>query len=156
VGSIRGTQAFDALRPQSREAYERALEAISLARRENYTIKAAAQQVGVSVATIKKYAGDSLRRDVFGRLRATESDRLVRLMHVSSDEGDVVRPVRGSGVASDVATHANDVRYYLATGDASRLARWRGVRRAGVTFASDPDVVDRLAREGQLDWLSIY
>lgn len=156
MAAPRTIQDLRALPPRSQMAYERVLEALALARYDNLTIRTAAGQAGVSVSTVRRYAGDAIERDAFGRLVAKDADRLLRLMHVTTPEGGLLLPVRGSRVASAVAQHANAIRRFLSTGDMSGLARFEGKRIAGHALETDPDRLERMALQGEIDWLSIY
>lgn len=144
------------LRPASREARARALEAVSVARRDNLTIRTAARRVGVSVATVRKYAAPALRKDVFGRLVPTEADRLYRRVRVIGPEGEAWVDVRGSRRASLVGEYWNAVRRYLATGDEAPLARFRGARVGGVELQTEPEAIEELARRGEVSFESLY
>lgn len=153
---IRNAKEERALRSAAREGRARALEAVGLARRENLTIRTAARRIGVGVGTVRKYASPALTTDAFGRLVATDADRLYRRVQVIGPEGDVFVSTRGSRRASTVGEYWNAVRHYLSTGDESGLARFAGVRIAGVELETDPDVIDELARRGDVSFEDLY
>jgi len=77
-------------------------------------------------------------------------------MVVYSDGSIVEVDVRGSRKASEVGAYHAAVGSFLATGDDSRVTRFRGRRVAGVTYETDPTVLEEMARRGQLDMDSIY
>ena len=57
---------------------------------------------------------------------------------------------------STVGGHWNAVQAYLYTGETEQLDRYRGVHVAGRLLLTDPDVIERLARIGELDLEDIY
>lgn len=153
---IRNARDERALRPVSREARARALEAVSLARRENLTIRTAARRTGVSLGTVRKYAAPVLTKDAFGRLAARKTDRLYRRVHVIGPDGERWIDTHGSRAASTVGEYWNAVRHYLSTGDEGPLERFRGLKVAGVELETDPDVIDELARRGEVSFEDLY
>ncbi len=62
----------------------------------------------------------------------------------------------GSRAASDIGSHQANIGRFLETGEEAFLAPYRDRRRAGVEFASDPAVIEQVAREGMLDDLEPY
>jgi hypothetical protein len=153
---IRNAGEERGLRPAAREARIRALEAVALARRENLTIRTAAKRSGVSVGTVRKYASPALARDAFGRLVPKDADRLYRRVHVIGPEGERWVDTRGSRVASRVGAYWNAVRTYLGTGDEEPLERFRGVRVGGIELETDLDVIEELARRGEVAFEDLY
>ena len=144
------------LNDRQKDVYDRVLEALSIQRRDKVSMTKAAHEAETSVRTIRKYAPSAVSRSASGRYRATRADRLVRPMRVVSTEGTIEAIVRGSAVASLNARHANAVKHYLNTGDASVLVPFEGKKVAGHVLETDPDKLDELGRRGFLDWLSIY
>ena len=55
-----------------------------------------------------------------------------------------------------LARHANAVRRYLETEDASGLDEFRGRRVAGLVLETDIDQLEDLARRGEFQWLDLY
>lgn len=55
-----------------------------------------------------------------------------------------------------VAQHVNAITHYRDTGDASRLAGFRGTVVGGVELETDPREVQRLSGQGQLDFEEFY
>jgi hypothetical protein len=153
---VRNAREERALRPASREARARSLEALALARRENLTMRTAARRTGVSMGTVRRYAGSALEKDVFGRLVPKDADRLYRRVHVIGPQGDLWIDTRGSKAATTIGEYWNAVRHYLGSGDDRPLERFRGQRVGGVELETEPDVIDELARRGEVSFEDLY
>ncbi len=153
---IRGARQWAALRPAAKAARDRALEALSLMRREGLSLTRAAAQAGTTPNTAWRYAGCALQRRLDGRIVATEADRLYRQMRLITPEGVVNVGIRGSRTASRVGDYWNAVHQYLATGDDTALRPFAGKRVAGRGFETNLDALDRWARRGELDFEDIY
>ena len=138
-----------------RQARNRALRAVSRMRREDISLSQAAAREGTTPKTVIRHAGRALERRG-RRLKAKPADRYARMMNVLGPQGTTTITVRGSRKASAVADHWNAVHHYLDTGDDSALRGFYGVSVAGVELESDPDVIDRLASIGVLDFEDIY
>ena len=78
------------------------------------------------------------------------------LMRVLTTDGvrdlEVVDPRERSRAAS----HWNEVKRYLGTGDARRLDPFEGQTVAGFELETDPDVIDERESDGDLDIEKIY
>jgi hypothetical protein len=112
-------------RIRAQEAYRRALEALSLMRSGSY-LSDAARAALTSPRTVKKYAGSALVREESGRYSVKASDRLSRRLRFLTSSGQIAITVRGSKVASKIATYWAAVDQYLKTGDTERLTAFRG------------------------------
>jgi hypothetical protein len=77
-------------------------------------------------------------------------------MTAVTDDGVVSVEVRGSRTASLLGRHSNAVQQFVETGDARVLRPFRGTSVGGHRLASDPDVLRRLARRGELDFEELY
>jgi hypothetical protein len=154
--AARGPRAVRLLRASEREARGRALEALSIMRRDGVSLNKAARRAGTTPNNVLRHAGPALeRRD--GRYSAAPADRLSRLMLVlGRDVGIVTVSVRGSRRASLIGGHWNAVHAYLATGSSSALRPYTGRSVAGVEFETDLDVIDELACAGELEFEDIY
>jgi hypothetical protein len=71
-------------------------------------------------------------------------------------DGQVLVEVRGSRVASLIGRHANAVQQFHATGDTRPLREFRGRSVQGRKLATDPNVLRRLARRGEIEFEDIY
>lgn len=170
---ITSRAAFEALRPQSRAAYDRALKAKSEGVRDNLTPAEAARRTGTTVATLRKYGLVELdplgRLDFPGRVerqagRPPKDDRLVRVLEVPTAGGQVTATVRGGGVARDLSRLQHAIAVLGSTTalpidrtDALDLiVSMRGRRFGGVTFDMTPEqVLEALAR-GVLKLTDLY
>lgn len=133
------------------ETRNRVLGALS-SMRHGASISQAARENGVSVRTMKKYAGSALAQDrPGGRIRVTESDRLVRHLQIPGTHGPKALNARGSKIASEVAKYKADVNRALS-GDEDALDKWRRKKIAGVELVTDVDVLADLADKGQLPY----
>ena len=145
----RGSQATQ------RQARRRALNAVNEMRREDLSLTAAARKAKTTPATVRRYAGDSLTlRNQ--RWEAVLADRKIRSMYVNTGGHVVPVKVRGSRKASELSAYHNAVGYYLATGEADRLQPFLGKSVGGLEYETDLDVLDEMARRGQLSIESIY
>lgn len=154
---VRNARDRQRLRPRSLRAWEGVNEAIVLARSDRLAPDEAARRVGVSVASWRRYAPETLVRDRHGRLAVSAADRrYVGELRIATAGSVVSRPVRGSRKRSMLARHANAVRRYLETEDASGLDEFRGRRVAGLVLETDIDQLEDLARRGEFQWLDLY
>jgi len=109
------------LSARSFAARDRALHALADMRHGASTSEAARDN-GVTLRTIKKYVGRLLVQDRSGgRLRASNTDRLVRYVQIPGPFGPVEIKVRGSKQASDAAKYDAAVSRFLR-GDLKALA----------------------------------
>ena len=70
--------------------------------------------------------------------------------------GQIAIDARDSALASVVGAHWAAVRHYLETGDESVLRPFRRRRVNGQRLETDPDVIDELARAGEVRFEDIY
>jgi hypothetical protein len=137
------------------ETRRRALEAVSLMRREGLSLTAASRKASTTPATVRRHAGAAL--DQRGRTVAVKPvDRLRRRMKVLTPDGVIDLDLRSSRQASLAAEHWAAVRHFLATGDTAPLAAMRGVRVAGVDLETNPDRIEAWGRIGEIDLDDIY
>lgn len=154
--SVRNRKDLEALTPKQRQERAAALQAVSMMRDDpTLSLSRAARQAGTTPRSVRHYAGDALEHSG-SRWTATRADRLYRPMFVNS--GGLVVPVdvRGSRKASEVSAYHRAVRRYLDSGDDRDLNRFASRTVAGVEYETDPDVLDEMARRGQLSIESIY
>jgi len=120
--------------------------------RNGASISRAARENGVTLRTIKRYAGAALLQErPGGRIRATDSDRLVRYLQIPGPNGPREISVRGSKAASEVANYKAAVNRFLR-GDRNALAKWRGKKIAGIELITDGKVLVDQADKGQLPY----
>jgi hypothetical protein len=131
---------------RSDAASERALKALWAMRRGD-TLSRAARDNGVTIRTIKRYAGSALVRDrPGGRIRATKSDRLVRYLQIPGPDGPRNINVRGSKAASKFAKYKAAINRLLA-GDRHAMVKWHGKKIAGIELITDPKILVDQARK---------
>jgi hypothetical protein len=155
VPEVRTIRQFLAMTPAQRDAWRAAFHALNMMR-DGLSLAAAARRAGTTPAIVRSYVGPALVRKG-RRWVARPADRLLRPMQILAEGGieyEVV--VRGSRAASLIGGHWSAIGYYLDTGDASRLAHFRGKRVAGRTLETDPDVIDIWDRRGELQVEDIY
>jgi hypothetical protein len=161
---IRGPRDLARLSSRSQSAFANAAEVVSGARRHGFTI---AQEVDIqqslglriSVATVVRYLGHDLERDSRGALVPKPTDRSYHGdMRVTSTQGVLARPLRGSNVRRLVSEHASAVRAYLNGRDPheARLREFEGKRAGGLLLETDPDQLEFLQDQGELDYLDLY
>ncbi len=123
------------LSERSFAARDRALHALADMRHGSSSSQAARDN-GVSIRTLKKYAGSALLQDRSGgRIRATKSDRLVRYVQIPGPFGPVEIKVRGSKQATDAAKYDAAINRYLR-GDLEALAPWHGKKIGGIELVT--------------------
>jgi hypothetical protein len=152
---VTGPASYERLRPATREARFRALEAVSRMRSENLSLTAAARASGTTAATVRRYAAGGLTQHG-RRTVATTSDRMYRRMVVLSPDGPREVDVRSSAQASRVGAHWNAVDAYLRTGNERALRKFASVRIGGVALVIDPEQIETYAHRGELAIDDIY
>jgi hypothetical protein len=115
-----------------------------------------AHTTGVSM---QHYVGSALRKEG-GRYRPTPFDQMKRPMVVLTPRGKVTLDVRGARSASLLGQHHNAVDEYLKTGSVAALRAFRGktlrVGHTRIPLVTDPGVLERLARAGEVRFEEIY
>lgn len=152
---IFGRATWNKLSPSGRAAYDRALDALARMRTDGLSLSRAAREAGTTPAVVRKYVGSALHHTRRGTA-PKPADRLYRRMTAITPDGPVTVEVRGSRAASLLSRHANAVQTFVQTGNARVLRAFRGKSVGGHELASDPNVLRRLARRGELDVDEIY
>lgn len=143
------------------EAYERALQTISLMRREPVSLSAAAREAGTQPETVRALVGQALLRTRRGRWEARPNDRLERRMLFYDTKGTKFVTIRSSAAASRIGEYHNAMKEFLETGNRSKLKRFRGkyivdAKGKRHRFVTSPSVIRQLARAGEFRFESIY
>ncbi len=134
------------LSERSFAARDRALHALA-DMRHGTSPSQAARDNGVTLRTIKKYAGSALLQDrPGGRIRATKGDRLVRYVQIPGPLGPVEIKVRGLTQATDAAKYDAAVSRFLR-GDLEALAPWHGKKIGGVELITAGPALKGLAQK---------
>ncbi len=120
------SQQFEWLTEEQRESYQRSLNVVADMRGKGWSLARAVRENNTDPDTVKRYLGSALRTDTRGRLRPTPFDKRLRRLLVHTETGDKVLDIADSRQATLVADHANALRAFARTGDASGLARFRG------------------------------
>jgi hypothetical protein len=152
------TSQYLKLPGRQREAYARAVETVSLMRREGLSLRSAARTAGTDARTVLRYARSALRLDVrTGRYRAKPQDNLLREVRYTTPEGRTETVlVRGSQEARKVADWQSAVLHFQRTGDDRYLRRLRyrtfvdahGKRHR---LPTDPAQIEQWSETGQID-----
>ncbi len=127
---------------------EKVREALHLARTENLYAATAARRAGISVSTLRRYAGSALRVGPFGKLEVRPGDRLAFPMPVlrrGADRFEVIQ-VRGSRMRKEAASYWKAVSTLASvtstpeerTRAAETIEGFRGRRIGGVEVEHDP------------------
>ena len=145
-----GAKTYEALRPSQKQARARALDALSKVR-HGATLTRAAKEAGTTPNTVARYTSEQLHRER-GRVVASRSDRLFRVMNVITTEGVQEVSVRSSRQASVVGEHANAVKKFLLSGDDEPLHKFRGVKVAGRELETRPEILEELQRTSELEY----
>jgi hypothetical protein len=156
----RTAKEFFARPRQFQEQWSRLLEGVSKMR-EGLSLRAAAQEVGLSPDVLRRLAGPAIRKGANRRYAVTSHDRLLRVLVIPTADGMQEIAVRDSRVASRVAEYWNAVHRYLGRGDVAALAAFEGItitdgRGLVVLLLTDRATLDRLANAGVLSFESIY
>jgi len=129
-------------------------------RRDGLSLADAARAVHTTPNTVKRHAGRALERTTSGRYQVRERDPLLRPMETLTTYGRRPLLIRDSRTASAIGAHWDAVRRYVETGDdrGLRYLKRKSFRFEKVLylFELDTDVIDRLARAGELRFESIY
>jgi hypothetical protein len=150
---------FARLPESARASRSQALSVVHRARAQRTTVEEAANELGVSVRSVRYWAGEALEPTRRGRTLPRAGDRLLRLrpLILEGENELVFVAVRGSG-AADRADAVFDLQWRFITGqaDEAELDQIRGARIAGRVVESEPDRLEHLARAGTLDSDEIY
>lgn len=140
---------------RSSRLQERALDALALMRRKGLSLNEAMARAGTNLSSMRRYAGRGLRRDGDTYV-ATEWDSIPRRMTYLGEDGPRWVTIRDSRDASRLAAYHNDVKAFLATGDARRVLRWQGqtiqTDDGPLPFITDLDLLEELAFGGELEY----
>lgn len=159
--SVRSAEDYAALRPASRVAHERALDALARMRRQGMSLTDAARAAGTTRQNVTRHVGTAIKRDTRERYIATRSDLFYRRMIMETDSGSRIVEPATSRAASLIGKHYAAMRHFLVTGDSSRIDQFRGAyitTRDGEqhNFLTNLDEIERLGRAGEFSFESLY
>ena len=151
---------IDRMTSRQQEAYERALLALGLMRRDGLSLAAATREAGTQPETARRFIRAVLIR-VRGRWEAKPADRLQRRMLFYDTKGTKFVTIRSSAAASHIGEYHNAMKEFLETGNRSKLKPFAGrsivdARGQRHRFVTGPKVIRRLARAGEFRFESIY
>jgi hypothetical protein len=142
-----------------RTARNKALEVVSLVRRDKFSLSEALKVVGTSRETVKKYAPGALEKRE-GRYVVTSADVIPRKMRFVTEEGIQSGFVSNSRDASTLGRYFAEVKHFKETGDASGLKEFEGravtINGQRVKLITDPEALRTLAAAGELDFDELY
>ena len=120
------------------------------------SLQQASKDAGISPRTVKRLAASALIKTNSGKYQVKSSDRLLRVLKIPTADGQVEIGVRGSRQASALGEYWAAVHKYLATGDSSKLAKFKGKQIKDTTGKVIPLLTDlkELNRLGSADVLS--
>ena len=144
------------LGPREQLARSRALEVLSRMRNRRVSLAQAAREAQTSPRTVAKYVASALRKMDNGQYRAKPSDRLSRSLRFLTPDGLITLDVRGSRLASRIASYWTAVDRYLKTGETDALSPFRGksiaIAKTHHPFITDPRTLDRLGYAGEVQF----
>ncbi len=145
-----------ALSAAERDAYDRALDALALKRRDGrLSLKAIATRADTTVNTVLRYAGRQFRRDARGHVVASRYDRMYRAMWMYTERGKEPVDVYDSRSAARLAQYHADVdRALTPPGSDAPLRKYRGkhitLGKVRYPFVTDLPTLKRLAQANEL------
>ena len=136
-------------------------QVITAMRRDGVSLAHALRGSGVTRNTVLRHATSALQKQANGRYTARRADRLIRVVHVLTNQGERDITVRGSKDATLIAEHWNAVHTFLAKGDKLALQPFTHTRvtdASGAEFRlmTDTATLKLLGGAGVLSFESIY
>jgi hypothetical protein len=143
------------------EIYTNVTHAISKMKKDRVSLPRAAREFGVSRLQMKRLGGAALCKRRNGRYYSKVREPLLRVMRILTPQGVTEIAVTNSGQASLLGEYWNVVQHYLATGDVSLLAGFRGKQIADADgnefpLLTETEELDRLGSAGVLSFESLY
>lgn len=140
--------------------HDEALHALSLMRTKHVSLSVAAREKGLDRRTVIRHVGKALTKATDGRYKARPSDRFTRRLHMLTEKGEEPITLRGSRLASTIASYMNAVERYAATGKTDELNKFAGksvtVGRSRYPFITDTDLIRRLYDAGAISFEDLY
>ena len=143
------------------KAHERMLEVVQAKRQHrDRSLSSLAKEFGTTLRTVKQRGGDVVTRDARGRYGVTDSDRLLRRMHVLTEKGRVTVNVLGSRKAAEHARYLSAIGRALKSRVDTPLRKFRGKyirdQKVSYPYITDLRVLDGLDAVGELNIDHIY
>ena len=150
------TDAFFARSSRSQDTWVSVTGVLAKMRSGKVSLQQASKDAGVNPRTVTRLAGSALTKTRSGRYEVKPADRLLRVLKIPTANGSVEIGIRGSRQASTLGEYWAAVHKYLATGDSSKLAKFKGKQIKDTTGKVIPLLTDlkELNRQGSADVLS--
>lgn len=145
------------LTPAQQEQRIQAAAAKAAMSREGLSLRRAAAKYHVSAKAILRWFPDSFSREARGHLAAHPDDEVFPMVAVTT-RGVLELDARGSAERAALGEHAQAIHDLLDPdrGDPRPLEAMRGTVVAGHELETDPDVIEELWLEGELDFIPLY
>lgn len=152
------SEQFSVLPDVQKVRWENAAHVIAKMRSENMSLTSAAREYRLSPKAVLARAGSALRKTKSGRYVARSSDKLLRVLKLP---GQTQVAVRDSTTASKIAEYWDAVRKFVATGDPSRLKKFRRMKLLDekgkrIKLPTDLAELQKLGSAGVLSFESLY
>ena len=153
-------RTYKQLSPVEQSIRGKALDALSLVRREKLSLRRASKQVGLESQTVREHT-NAFRR-VHGRWKAEACDRIPRVMRIYEKGRSVLVEFADSRIASLIGAYHNQVKKFLNTGRSSFLKEFQNTKFKDIkgkthTLETRPKVVFRIKqREAHPESYQIY
>ncbi|OLD41854.1 MAG: hypothetical protein AUI60_00340 [Thaumarchaeota archaeon 13_1_40CM_2_39_4] len=113
---------------KQKETRLRALEALSLMRKNDKSLTTATKETGISHDTFKRHVGNAVSKATkHGKWKAGRIDRISRVMTIFSHGKRFNIETKDSKTASIIGRYNSAVAHYTQTGDPSNLDKLKGV-----------------------------
>lgn len=154
---IRSIEDYRSLNESARAARSRALDALAIARREGRELEWAAGEAGTTMAIVRAWVGDALRKPRRGKTFPNRSDSIPRLRPLFV-EGQLDFVLADGSDEADKAERILDDQYGFLEGRAGRdrVERHAGKTIGGRLVEADPNVLIALGDSGEADIPETY
>jgi len=152
------SKEYFALPDIQKDRWENATHVIAKMRSENISLTSAAREYGLTPKAVLSRAGSALRKTKSGRYVPRSSDKLLRVLKLP---GQTQVAVRDSTTASKIAEYWDAVHKFEATGDSSKLKKFRRMKLLDETgkrikLPTDLTELQKLGSAGVLSFESLY
>ena len=141
---------------RSFEAKNRSFHAVARMRHDGLSPLQAAQEEGTTIATIRKYLPDALRRSKTGAWIVTKSDRYVRLISLPGAHGPVTVSAHGSEEARFASLYLASLTRWHRTEKPYELAPFHGKKIGEFELITASRTLRALRDAGLLQLDSLY
>lgn len=157
----RNLEEYNTRSERFRSTWEKVIRVVTEMRRDKVSLTKASASAGVTVETVKRWAGSTLQKGSGGKWKVNKSDRLLRVLMVPTRDGAQEIAVRGSRQATLLGNYWNALHRYFEIGDRSRLNKFRGkyvldAKGIRLPLLTDPAELKRLGSAGALSFESLY